>query len=164
MRHTAVYPGSFDPVTNGHLDVMGRAARLFDRVIVAVARNDQKSALFTPDERIALLRQSIHGQPHIEVVSFDGLLIDFARQEKAAVVIRGLRAVTDFEYEFQMALINRKLNPELETLFLTSREEYTYLSSRLVKEIARYGGEIHHFLPPHVAAALREKFAQSPQT
>jgi pantetheine-phosphate adenylyltransferase len=159
MRTTAIYPGSFDPVTNGHLDVMMRAARLFDRLIVAVAHNEQKSATFSVAERLALLRTSLREYPNIEVMTFDGLLVDFARQTGAGVLIRGLRAVSDFELEFQMALMNRKLHPELETLFLTPKEEFTYLSSRLVKEVARLQGEIASFVPPAAAIALRARFS-----
>ena len=159
MRHAAIYPGSFDPVTNGHLDVIGRAARLFDRVIVAVAHNEQKKALFSAAERVELLKMATSGMEGVEVVTFDGLLVDFARQTGAGVVVRGLRAISDFEFEFQMALMNRKLHPDLETCFLTPKEEYTYLSSRIVKEVARLHGEIDSFVPPVAAAALREKFA-----
>ena len=158
MRHTAIYPGSFDPVTNGHLDLIGRASRLFDRLIVAVAHNDQKRPLFDAGERMSLLVQATRHFPAVEVTSFGGLLVDFARQSGAGVVVRGLRAFSDFEFEFQMALMNRRLHPELETCFLTPKEEFTYLSSRLVKEIARLGGEIAAFVPLHVATALRQKF------
>ncbi|MFN0128383.1 MAG: pantetheine-phosphate adenylyltransferase [Verrucomicrobiales bacterium] len=160
MRHTAIYPGSFDPVTNGHLDVIGRAARLFDRLVVAVAHNDMKCPLFSPQERFDLLRQVTAGLPGVEVTTFRGLLVDFARECQAGVVVRGLRAISDFEFEFQMALMNRKLHAELETCFLTPKEELTYLSSRLVKEIARLGGAIDAFVPAPVAAALHRKFAQ----
>ncbi len=159
MRHAAIYPGSFDPVTNGHLDVIGRATRLFDRVIVAVAYNEQKKALFSAAERVELLKKATAGMEGVEVVTFDGLLVDFARQTGAGVVVRGLRAISDFEFEFQMALMNRKLHPDLETCFLTPKEEYTYLSSRIVKEVARLHGQIDSFVPPVAAAALREKFA-----
>lgn len=162
MRHTAIYPGSFDPVTNGHLDVIGRAARLFDRLVVAVAHNDMKHPLFSPQERFDLLCQVTAGLPGVEVTTFRGLLVDFARECQAGVVVRGLRAISDFEFEFQMALMNRKLHPELETCFLTPKEELTYLSSRLVKEIARLGGAIDAFVPVPVATALHRKFAQSP--
>ena len=160
MRHTAICPGSFDPVTNGHLDVIERAAGLFERVIVAIADNDQKNPLFSPAERLGLLRDAVAHLPGVEISSFRGLLVDFARREGAGVVVRGLRAVSDFEFEFQMALMNRKLHPKLEICFLTPREEYTYLSSRLVKEIARLGGEVAAFVPQSVARALEEKFPQ----
>ena len=155
----AIYPGSFDPITAGHLDVIHRAARLFDEVIVAVAYNDQKKSMFTADERMALIRENTASVGNIRVASFDGLLVEFARRENAAAVVRGLRAVSDFEFEFQMALMNRKLEPAIETIFLTPREEYTYLSSRIVKEIARLGGNVEAFVPPSVVRALREKFA-----
>jgi len=161
MRHTAIYPGSFDPVTNGHLDVIARAARLFDRVVVAVACNELKQPLFSAEERLDLLRQSTAGLPGVEVTAFRGLLVDFARTCQAGVVVRGLRAISDFEFEFQMALMNRKLHPDLETCFLTPKEELTYLSSRLIKEIARLGGAIDAFVPPPVARALRTKFSTS---
>lgn len=155
----AIYPGSFDPVTTGHLDVLDRAAKLFDEVIVAVAFNEQKQALFSTDERVELLKSATEGLTNVRVERFDGLLVEFARKQGAAALIRGLRAVSDFEFEFQMALMNRKLEPEIETIFLTPREEYTYLSSRIVKEIARLGGNVDTFVPPSVAQALRTKFA-----
>jgi len=151
---TALYPGSFDPITFGHLDVMERAAKLFDRLIIAVAKNDEKQPLFTAEERMKLIGDSIGRRANVEIVSFDGLLVDFARKAGANAVVRGLRAVTDFEYEFQMALMNKTLSPELETVFLTAREAYTYLSSRVIKEVARLGGDISKFVPPPVAAAL----------
>jgi len=160
MRHTAIYPGSFDPVTNGHLDVIGRAARLFDQVIVAVAHNDQKQPLFSAAERMTLLREATTAWPGVTVASFDGLLVDFARQCHAGVVVRGLRAISDFEFEFQMALMNRKLSPDLETCFLTPKEELSYLSSRMIKEIARLGGDVDAFVTAPVGRALREKFAR----
>jgi pantetheine-phosphate adenylyltransferase len=156
----AIYPGSFDPVTNGHFDVVERARKLFDEVIVAVAHNDEKQALFSLDQRLDLLRQTIGKIDNIRVAQFEGLLVDFARAEKAHAVIRGLRAVSDFEFEFQMALMNRKLESDLETIFLMPKEEYTYLSSRLVKEIARLGGDVSKFVPPIVAKALANKFSQ----
>ncbi len=155
----AIYPGSFDPITAGHLDVIHRAARLFDELVVAVAHNDQKKSMFSTEERIALIRESIAGAGNIRVASFDGLLVEFAKRESAVAVVRGLRAISDFEFEFQMALMNRKLDATIETIFLTPREEYTYLSSRIVKEIARLGGNVEAFVPPSVVRALREKFA-----
>ncbi len=152
----AIYPGSFDPVTHGHLDVLQRAASLFDEVIIAVAFNDRKESLFSVDERLALIAGVIQ-LPNVRVAKFDGLLVEFARAEGACAVVRGLRAVSDFEFEFQMALMNRKLDPAIETLFLMPREELTYLSSRIVKEIARLGGKVDAFVPPSVVAALRGK-------
>ena len=156
----AIYPGSFDPVTNGHLDVIERASRLFDEVIVAVAVNSEKTGLFSFEERVELLRKALAGSANVSVTRFEGLLVDFARAQEAQAVIRGLRAVSDFEFEFQMALMNRKLEPGIETIFLMPKEEYTYLSSRLVKEIARLGGNVSAFVPDSVAAALREKFRE----
>ena len=153
----AIYPGSFDPVTNGHLDVIERARTLFDEVIVAVAINDQKQPLFAPDERLAMLRQAITIDA-VRVAPMDGLLVEFAASEGAHAVVRGLRAISDFEFEFQMALMNRKLDPEIETIFLMPKEEYTYLSSRIVKEIARLGGDVSAFVPSLVAEALAKKF------
>ena len=155
----AIYPGSFDPITAGHLDVIHRAARLFDELIVAVAFNDQKKTMFSAEERVALIRETTADVPNIRVASFNGLLVEFARAENAVAVVRGLRAISDFEFEFQMALMNRKLDPGIETIFLTPREEYTYLSSRIVKEIARLGGNVEAFVPTSVAQALREKFS-----
>jgi pantetheine-phosphate adenylyltransferase len=154
----AIYPGSFDPVTNGHLDVIGRARKLFDEIVVAVAHNDEKQPLFSLEERLALLRDALDKIDHVRVAQFDGLLVDFAVAQKANAVIRGLRAVSDFEFEFQMALMNRKLEDSVETIFLMPKEEYTYLSSRLVKEIARLGGNVSGFVPRPVAEALAKKF------
>ena len=157
MTRRAIYPGSFDPVTNGHLDVIERARKLFDEVIVAVAHNDQKHPLFSLEERIDLLRATVDGTKNVEIASMDGLLVDFAIARKATAVIRGLRAISDFEFEFQMALMNRKLESSVETIFLMPKEEYTYLSSRIVKEIARLGGDVTGFVPPRVAEALARK-------
>jgi len=156
----AIYPGSFDPVTNGHLDVIQRASRLFDELIVAVAFNDQKqkSTLFSTDERIELLRLSCDDIPNARMAKFDGLLVDFAKQHGAGAIVRGLRAISDFEFEFQMALMNRKMEPSLETIFMMPKEEYTYISSRIVKEIARLGGNVESFVPHWVARALANKF------
>ena len=147
MIRRAIYPGSFDPVTNGHLDVIDRARKLFDEVIVAVAHNDQKHPLFTLEERLDLLQRTIGELENVEIAPLDGLLVDFAVARKATAVIRGLRAVSDFEFEFQMALMNRKLEATVETIFLMPKEEYTYLSSRIVKEIARLGGDVTEFRP-----------------
>lgn len=160
-RKTVIYPGSFDPVTNGHVDVVRRAARLFERVIVAVANNDSKQPLFTLEERRQLVEQSVRGIPGVETDSFDGLLIDYARTRGAQAVIRGLRAVSDFEFEFQLALINRRLNEQVETIFLMPRETYTFLSSRIVKEICRLGGDVSAFVPRPVLRALLRKFGRT---
>ncbi|HEX4638274.1 MAG TPA: pantetheine-phosphate adenylyltransferase [Chthoniobacterales bacterium] len=154
----AIYPGSFDPITNGHIDVVERARKLFDEVIVAVAQNDEKQALFSLEERLDLLGQTVGKIDNVRVANFEGLLIEFAVREQACAVIRGLRAVSDFEFEFQMALMNRKLKDSVETIFLMPKEEYTYLSSRLVKEIARLGGDVTKFVPAMVVAALGKKF------
>jgi len=155
---TAIYPGSFDPLTNGHLDVIQRAAKLFDRVIVAVATNESKKPLFTLRERLELVRQSVRAIPHIEIDSFDTLLMDYASECKAIAVVRGLRAVSDFEFEFQLALMNRKLNGQIETIFMMPKDTYTFLSSRIVKEIARLGGDVSEFVPIPVRKALSKKF------
>ena len=157
----AIYPGSFDPVTNGHLDVIERARKLFDQVIVAVAYNDEKQPLFSLDERLDLLRESVPNGENVRIASFEGLLVDFAKKEHAGAVIRGLRAISDFEFEFQMALMNRKLEADVETIFLMPKEEYTYLSSRIVKEIARLGGDVSTFVPASVATALGRKLKRS---
>jgi pantetheine-phosphate adenylyltransferase len=156
----AIYPGSFDPVTNGHLDVIQRAGTLFDELVVAVAFNDQKhkSTLFSIDERIALLQETCAHLPKLRVVRLNGLLVEFAKQEKVAAIVRGLRAISDFEFEFQMALMNRKMEPTLETIFMMPKEEYTYISSRIVKEIARLGGNVEAFVPECVVRALAKKF------
>ena len=162
MRKIAVYPGSFDPITNGHLDVIERAAKMFDRIIVAVARNVEKTPLFSVSERVALARAAVKGQRNAVVDDFDGLLVKYARAEGATVVIRGLRAVSDFEFEFQMALMNRNLDSGVETIFLTPKTEYTFISSRLVKEIAMLGGDVHGFVPRHVERAMKDKFKSRP--
>jgi len=154
---TAIYPGSFDPLTNGHLDVLQRATKLFHRVIVAVAKNESKNPLFTSAERVALLKEAVTNLPSVEVDAFDGLLVDYARKQKAQAIVRGLRAVSDFEFEFQMALMNRKLDENIETIFMMPKETYTFISSRIVKEIARLGGDISSFVPSHVEAALKKK-------
>ncbi|WP_346332288.1 pantetheine-phosphate adenylyltransferase [Prosthecobacter sp. SYSU 5D2] len=153
----AIYPGSFDPITNGHLDVLQRAAGLFDELIVAVAQDNAKQSLFTLDERVELLVGATEHISNLRVMPFQGLLVDFAKQQSAVALVRGLRAVSDFEFEFQLALMNRKLEPNLETMFLMPREELTYISSRLVKEIARLGGNVNQFVPPHVVVALKKK-------
>lgn len=153
---TAIYPGSFDPITNGHLDIIRRAADLCDRLFIAVARNRDKQSMFSVQERMDLIREVVE-RPNVEVVTFDGLLVDFAHQTKATAIVRGLRAVTDFEYEFQMALMNHRLQPKVETIFLTAREDYTYLSSKLIKEVASLGGNISTFVPAAVAQALQKR-------
>ena len=156
----AIYPGSFDPVTNGHLDIIERAVKLFDEVIVAVAVNSQKQPLFSFEERLDLLtRTTVNHGARVRIARLDGLLVNYARDHGASAIIRGLRAVSDFEFEFQMALMNRKLEGTVETLFLMPKEDYTYLSSRITKEIARLGGDVSTFVPQCVAAALRGKYA-----
>ena len=149
-RRIAVCPGSFDPVTLGHLDIMQRASQLFDRVIVLVSVNSKKSPSFTPEERVEMIKRTAGHLKNIEVETFDGLLADFVRQKKATAIVKGLRAVTDFEYEFQMALANKKLCPEAETVFLVTRSENMYLSSSVVKQIASFGGDISGFVPPQI--------------
>ena len=153
----AIYPGSFDPVTNGHLDVIERARKLFDEVVVAVAHNDQKQPCFTLEERLEFLAEVTESLNGVKVLPLDGLLVEFAVQQNAHAVVRGLRAVSDFEFEFQMALMNRKLEATVETIFLMPKEEYTYLSSRIVKEIARLGGDVGKFVPPCVVKSFAEK-------
>jgi len=155
---TAIYPGSFDPLTNGHLDVIQRAAKLFDRVVVAVAKNADKRPLFTLEERLALVRHAVRHLPGVEADAFDGLLIDYVLRRKAQAIVRGLRAVSDFEFEFQLALMNRKLNENIETIFMMPKDTYTFLSSRIVKEIARLNGDVSPFVSAHVEAALKKKF------
>lgn len=154
----AVYPGTFDPLTNGHIDLVQRASPLFDRLIVSIAENPIKGPSFTLDERIALAREALNGVPRVEVVGYRTLLADFVREIGAGVILRGLRAVSDFEYEFQLASMNRHLIPEAETLFLTPAEQWGFISSSLVREIARFGGDISGFVHPVVSAALRRKF------
>ncbi|MEO8031883.1 MAG: pantetheine-phosphate adenylyltransferase [Gemmatimonadota bacterium] len=160
MTQLAIYPGSFDPPTRGHEDLIRRSLALADRLVVAVAANSTKHPLFSVAERIELLKQSIGGEPRITFETFDGLLAEFARSRGATVIVRGLRAVSDFEYEFQMALMNRRLHPSLETVFLVPAIDLTYLSSSLVREVARYGGELGDLVHPAVAAALKRRFAQ----
>ena len=159
---TAIYPGTFDPITNGHLDVVQRATKLFDRVIVAVAKNENKQPLFTLDERLAFIRQAVGGTPNVEADAFDCLLVDYVRQKSAQVVLRGLRAVSDFEFELQMALMNRSLNENFETIFMMPKARYSFLSSRVVKEIARLRGDVSNFVPEHVRGALLAKVSNPP--
>ncbi|MFO1475420.1 MAG: pantetheine-phosphate adenylyltransferase [Verrucomicrobiota bacterium] len=158
---TAIYPGSFDPLTNGHLDVVERAVKLFDRVIVAVAKNESKNPLFSLSERLELVRQSVRSFPNVEADSFDCLLVHYVEQRGAQAIVRGLRAVSDFEFEFQLALMNRKLNENVETIFMMPKDTYTFLSSRMIKEIAHLGGEVGDFVPAHVRAALKTRFGQA---
>ncbi|MCB1230247.1 MAG: pantetheine-phosphate adenylyltransferase [Verrucomicrobiae bacterium] len=160
---TAIYPGSFDPLHNGHLDVIERGARLCDKIIIAVARNTSKDGLFSFEERVELIKEATWHVPGVEVDCFEGLLVDFANAQRADAIIRGLRAVSDFEYEFQMALMNRQLSDRLETIFLMPSQELIFLSSRMVKEIAQFGGQIEPFVPPPVAGALNRKLQQNPQ-
>lgn len=158
-RNTVIYPGTFDPITNGHVDLVERASRLFDKVVVAIAFSAKKSPLFSLEERVALCQQSLAAVENVEVKGFSNLLTDFARSENARCVLRGLRAVADFEYEFQLANMNRALYPEFESVFLTPSEHLSYISSSLVREIASLDGEVTPFVPPVVAAALKEKFS-----
>ncbi len=153
-RITAVYPGTFDPITNGHSDLVARAARLFDRVVVGVAVNAGKDPVFSVEQRVTLAREVLNEGPNIEVCQFETLLVDFARSIGASVILRGLRAVSDFEYEFQLAGMNRRLAPDLETIFMTPAEQFAYISSSLVREIARLGGDVSDFVHPSVSAAL----------
>ncbi len=155
-----VYPGTFDPITNGHTDIIARATRLFDRVVLAVAANPGKQPVFSLDERVAMARAAIEGMSGVEIVPFRTLLMDFVRVQGAQAVLRGLRAVSDFEYEFQLASMNRRLAPEVETLFLTPAEQYAYISSSLVREIAALGGDVSEFVHPVVQRALRSRYGQ----
>jgi pantetheine-phosphate adenylyltransferase len=154
----AVYPGSFDPVTNGHIDLIRRSATLFDKVIVAILSNVEKTPLFTIEERTAMLKSATRGLKNVSVTSFEGLLVDFVERMKASVIIRGIRAVSDYEYELQMALMNRRLSSKVETVFMLPAESYSFLSSKLVKEIAELGGAIRGFVPAEVEKRLRSKF------
>jgi len=153
----ALYPGTFDPITNGHIDLVERAAKLFDKVIVSIASNSKKNPLFTLDERISLAAEVLSNCPNVTVKGFDVLLIDFAKQEKASILIRGLRAVSDFEYEFQLASMNRNLAPDIESVFLMPADEYSFISSSLVKEVGALGGDISKFVHPVVGKALKAK-------
>lgn len=158
---TVIYPGSFDPLTNGHLDVIQRATKLFDKVIVAVAQNESKNPLFTLDERVKLVSGCVRHLPNVEADAFDGLLVEYVEKRSAQAIIRGLRAVSDFEFEFQLALMNRKLNERIETIFMMPKDTYTFLSSRIVKEIARLGGDVSTFVPPLVEKALKTRVKKS---
>jgi pantetheine-phosphate adenylyltransferase len=158
LSSTAIYPGTFDPVTKGHTDLVERAARVFERVIVAIAESPHKAPLFGLEQRIAMARNGLRGLDNVEVVGFDTLLIEFAREQGANVLLRGLRAVSDFEYEFQLASMNRHLNEDIETLFMTPDEQYSFISSSLVKEIARLGGDVSSFVSAEVEQALKDEF------
>lgn len=157
MNVIAIYPGTFDPITNGHTDLIQRAARIFDKVVVAVAAVSGKQPVFNLDERVALATEVLMDLDNVEVCGFDSLLVDFMQDKGASVILRGLRAVSDFEYEFQLASMNRNLRPEIETMFLTPSEQYTYISSSLVREIASLGGDVSHFVHAKVVAALKER-------
>ena len=153
----AVFPGSFDPITNGHLDIVDRGLAVFDRVRLAILMNPEKQPLFSVEERVALIREAYRGNPRVEVDTFSGLLVDYAEKVGASVIIRGIRAISDFEYEFQMALMNRRLNPQIETVFMMPAESYSYVSSRLVKEVFQLGGRVSDLVPPVVEKRLSEK-------
>jgi pantetheine-phosphate adenylyltransferase len=157
MSVIAIYPGSFDPLTNGHVDIITRGARLFDRIIIAILVNAEKHPLFTMDERVAIAREVFASHTNVEIDTFDGLLVDYVAHRKAQVIVRGLRAVSDFEYEFQMALMNQRLNGRIDTIFMMPAEQYTYTSSRLIKEVFALGGRVHGLVPDIVEARLREK-------
>jgi pantetheine-phosphate adenylyltransferase len=159
MATLAVYPGSFDPLTNGHVDIITRGARLFDRIVVAILVNAEKSPLFTMEERVDIAREVFKSVPNVEVDTFHGLLVDYVERRRAQVIVRGLRAVSDFEYEFQMALMNQRLNGKIETIFMMPAEQYTYTSSRLIKEVFRLGGRVHGLVPDMVEDRLRKKIA-----
>lgn len=159
----AIYPGSFDPLTNGHVDIIERGARIFDKIIVAILANVEKTPLFSESERVALIQEVFKDRPNVQVDTFDGLLVDYAQRKGASVLVRGLRAVSDFEYEFQMALMNRHLAPGIETVFMMPAEQYTYISSRLIKEVFMLNGTIDGLVPPVVEERLRAKRADRPK-
>lgn len=158
MKNIAIYPGSFDPCTNGHLDIIERSSKIFEKVIVAILVNSSKTPTFSVEERVELLKSATAHLPNIEVMCFDGLLAQFAKQQGAKVIIKGLRAVSDFEYEFQMSLTNTKLNPDVETLFMTTKSENMYLSSSIVREVARYGGSVEGMVPDVILNQIYKKF------
>ncbi|MBO1927912.1 pantetheine-phosphate adenylyltransferase [Thiomicrorhabdus sp. 6S2-11] len=160
MTITAVYPGTFDPITSGHFDLIERAARFYDCLIIAVAQNRNKNSLFTLEERVELAKQVVAHMPNVKVIGFSGLLVDFVKRVDGNVLLRGLRAVSDFEYEFQLASMNRKLAPEVETMFMTPAEQYAFISSSLVREISALGGDVSEFVHPVVSKALQSKHAQ----
>lgn len=162
MKRLAIYPGSFDPPTNGHLSIIQRGLRVFDGLIVAIAHNSKKTPLFSVEERKDYLRQAVGDDPRVEIDAFEGLLVNYARERKVPIILRGLRAVSDFEFEFQLANMNRKLYPELETVFMMTGEDYFYVSSQLVREVATFGGRLDGLVPEHVGRALRSKFGYEP--
>ena len=164
MPTVAIYPGTFDPLTNGHVDIIARGARLFDRIVVALLVNAEKFPLFTLAERLEIARAVFKGLPNVEVDTFDGLLVDYVERRGAQVIVRGLRAVSDFEFEFQMALMNRRLNDKIETVFMMPAEQYSYISSRLIKEVISLGGRVHGLVPDMVEQRLRDKVARAAQT
>lgn len=157
MKKRAVYPGTFDPITLGHIDIIKRASKLVDELIVGVLNNNSKTPLFTPEERVEMIRESVADMPNVKVMAFDGLLVDFAKQQKALFVVRGLRAVTDFEYEFQMAQANRIIDKDVDTVFLTTSNAYSYISSSTVRELASFGGDISKFVTKSVEKKVKEK-------
>ncbi|HEY3449882.1 MAG TPA: pantetheine-phosphate adenylyltransferase [Myxococcales bacterium] len=159
--HSVIYPGSFDPLTNGHLSLIHRALSMFDRLIVAVAHNPKKQPLFTVEERMTLIRDAIDNDPRVEIDSFEGLLVNYARRRKVKLLLRGLRAVSDFEYEFQMANMNRTLDSEIETVFVMTGEDYFYVSSQIVREVASLGGDVSNLVPPNVLAKLNQRFPKT---
>jgi pantetheine-phosphate adenylyltransferase len=160
MARIALYPGSFDPPTNGHLSIIQRGLKMFDGLIVAVLKNPAKDAVFSVEERVALLKGAVNSDPRVTVKTFEGLLVKFAQEEGTNAVLRGLRAVSDFEYEFQMANMNRKLDPNIETLFMMTGEDYFYISSRFVRDVARLGGDVHGLVPANVLKALQQRFSK----
>lgn len=158
---TGIYPGSFDPITLGHLDIIKRAACVVDKLIIGVLNNSAKKSLFTPEERVTIIRKTTSDIPNVEVESFNGLLVDFADQKQAHIIVRGLRAISDFEYELQIAQTNRKVNPKVDTMFFTTSEEYSYISSSIVKEYAMYGGDVSQFVTPYVETCLKAKIKEN---
>ncbi len=160
MSTLAIYPGSFDPLTNGHVDIIERGVHLFDRIVVAILINADKAPLFSVDERVEIAREVFRRFPNVEVDTFDGLLVDYVQRRNAQVIVRGLRAVSDFEYEFQMALMNRRLNHSIETVFMMPAEQYTYISSRMIKEVFSLGGQVHGLVPDMVEEGLRRKLSE----